>query len=444
MPPLWPREAAANLRLAAPLIAAQLAGVGMGTIDTVFAGRLGPQALAAVAAGINYNVLFFVFAMGVTMACSPIVAHAVGAGRPAGQSAAFVRRARRFALLLALAWTVLENLLAPAVLRHLGLAPATADVALAFVRRLSLSSFGFSLWFTQRFAAEGLGAAAPIMLAGLCGLAANGVLDWLLLFGHLGAPRLGAPGCGVATAVASLLMAGVLRLAFARVRRLHEVGGAAPIASGPGIGELLHIGLPNGAILLAETGLFVVTALTVGRFGDATLAAYQIAINFAALAFMIPLGIGLATAVRVGHACGGGDGVAARRAGWTGIGLGLINAGSNAALMVLGGGAIVALYTDDAAIAAAARHFLLLAAGFQFFDGVQVTANGALRGAKDTRMPMLITLAAYWCVGLPLGYGLAFAAGLRADGLWWGLTAGLGVAALGLSLRWRHGSRDRR
>ncbi len=215
-------EIRANLKLALPLIAAQLAGVGMGAIDTIFAGRLGAQALAAVAVGVNFNVIFFVLFMGLFMACSPVVAHMVGAGRAPADIGAFIRKARGFAWIAGAVWVVLLNLSAAPALRQLHLDPQTTDLAITFVRTLSGSAFGLSLWFTLRFSAEGLGQVRPILYAGLVGLCCNILLDWLLLFGHFGLPRLGAPGCGVATTVSSLAMAGTLYRQFRRVRGLRE------------------------------------------------------------------------------------------------------------------------------------------------------------------------------------------------------------------------------
>lgn len=441
-------EARANLRLALPLIAAQIAGVGMGAVDTVFAGRLGPRALAAVAMGFNLNLVFFIFFMGLTMACSPIVAQMMGGGRAVGDIAAFVRRARRFALIAGTVWLIGLNLVAAPVLSHLGLDDETVRLSVRFVRLLSFSAYGMSLWFTQRFCAEGLGQTRPIVFAGTAGLAANALLDWLLLFPHpalnvWGLPVLGAPGCGVATSLSCLLMAGLLAWRFRRASVLRRLMTSALPAVLPveGVADILRLGLPIGTIMLAEAGLFVAVALLMARFGDLTIAAYQVAINFAALAFMIPVGLSLATTVRVGHAVGAGDADAARLRGGVGMVLGLLNAASNALILLLLGRWIAGLYTDDPAIAAQAAHFLYLAAAFQFFDGLQVTANGALRGFKDTRWPALITLIAYWLVGLPVGWWLAFDAGLGADGLWWGLTAGLGVAAMGLTLRYSRRAR---
>ena len=436
------REAVANLRLALPLIAAQVAAVGMGTVDTIFAGQLGPQALAAVAVAVNVNVLFLVFFMGLLMACSPIVAQMVGAERPAEEIGGFMRRARRFAVLVGLCWTLLLNLVAAPVLGSLNLAPETTAMAIAFERWLSLSGVGTSLWFCLRFSAEGVGVVRPIVIAGLTGLAANALFGWLLVFGHFGLPALGVRGFGLATTLASATMAGTLWRLYRRDPALQPLSDPGLVAGGrEGALDILRLGVPIACIVLAEGGLFVLTSLLMARFGDEVVAAYQVAINFASLVFMIPLGVAMATTVRVGHAVGAGDLAAARYRGFVGIRLGGFNAASNATLMLLFPLTLAGFYTRDAGIQAQAAGFLLLAAAFQLFDGVQATASGALRGLKDTRVPMVITLVSYWLVGMPVAWWLAFHLRQGPSALWWGLTAGLGMAALGLGLRFNHKSR---
>lgn len=432
-------ESKAILKLALPLIAAQLAGVGMGTVDTIMAGRLGKEALAAVAVGANLNVVFFVLFMGVLMACSPIVAQRAGAGEADARVGAFTREALLLGLLLSLVWVLGTQLFAAPVLMHIGLAPETARVAVDFLRVYCFAGFGFCAWFVLRYVAEGVGVTRPIFWSGLAGLLGNLLLDWVLMYGKFGFPALGAVGCGYATSLSALLMAAVLALQYPRHASLRalQLFRRERVRLGAGAREILRLGLPIGLILLAEAGLFVLTALWMARFGDTTVAAYQVAINFASVLFMIPLGVGLATTVRVGHAIGAGDSAQARHRGITGMKLGVLNAASNASIMVLLAPLLVALYTDDEGIAELAVRFLWLAGAFQFFDGLQVTANGALRGIKDTRMPMLITVAAYWLVGMPVAWMLGFRSALAASGLWWGLTAGLAVAALGLSLRFR-------
>lgn len=440
--PAFRAEVTANLRLALPLITAQIAAVGMGTVDTIYAGRLGPQPLAAVAVAVNVYNLFLIFFMGLLMACAPIAAQLYGAQRSQAELGAFLRRSRRFALIVGLIWTLLLNLVGPLMLKALGLSVATTADAIEFLRWYSGVGLMTAIWFALRFGAEGLGQVRPIVIAAVIGPSANALFGWLLLFGPFGLPTFGIKGLGLASTLATTLMAAVLAWQYRRVPALRAtwVADAATgrLAIGEGARDILKLGLPIAAIITAEGGLFVLTALLMARFGESTVAAYQVAINFSSLVFMIPLGVAMATTVRVGHAAGAGDHVAARRRGTTGVVLGGLNAASNAAIMLLFSGLIVACYTDDAAIATQAAGFLWLAAAFQLFDGLQATANGALRGLKDTRMPMLITLVSYWGIGMPVAWWLAFHAGLGPNGMWWGLTAGLGMAALGLSLRFRH------
>ena len=435
--PEFKAEARANLKLALPLIAAQLAGVGMGTIDTIMSGRLGKEALAAVAAGTNLNVVFFVFFMGLLMACSPIVAHRAGAGQADVRVGAFTREALLLSVGIAAFWVLCAHLIAAPVLLSIGLAPETGQMAAEFMRTLSWSAFGFSAWFVLRFIAEGMGTTKPIFFSGLAGLLCNLLLAWVFMYGKFGVPAMGAVGCGWATTISSLLMALVLAMQYRCHAPLRQIAAFKPLwpRMGRDAREIIRLGLPIGFILLAEAGLFVLTAMWMARFGDSIMAAYQIALNFASVLFMIPLGVGLATTVRVGHAMGAGQTVEARFRGSVGMKLGMLNAASNASIMVLLSALIAGLYTNDNEIAAVATHFLWLAAAFQFVDGLQVTANGALRGIKDTRVPMMITIAAYWIFGMPVAHALAFGIALGPSGLWWGLTAGLAVAAAGLSLR---------
>lgn len=432
-------EARANLRLALPLIAAQLAGVGMGAIDAVMAGHLGARELAAVAVAVNLNVVLFVFFMGIFMACSAIVSQRRGASDDEAAVGRFARSLLKLALVIAALWCGLTQLLAAPVLNSLHLDATTTKLAIAYLRAFVFSSFGLSLWFALRFVAEGLEVSRPVMIAGLLGLAINMLFNWLLIYGIGPFPQLGLVGSGWATTLACLVMAATLAIYYRFHPRLKAVQLFGSHETEPGaVREVLRLGVPIGLILIAEAGLFVAVALMMARIGERTVAAYQVAINFASVAFMIPLGIGLATTVRVGFFAGANQPLLARHAGIVGMKLGVANAALNAAVMVLFASIIVALYTQDAGIAKQAVGFLSLAAAFQFFDGLQATANGALRGHKDTRVPMVITLVSYWLIGLPVAWWLGFYTPLGPDGLWWGLSAGLAAAAAGLSWRFLH------
>ncbi|MES2682092.1 MAG: MATE family efflux transporter [Pseudomonadota bacterium] len=431
-------EMRANLKLALPLIAAQLAGVGMGATDTIMAGKLGPNALAAVAVSVNLNVAFFVFFLGLFMAASAIVSQRRGAGTDPESLGRYGRTLLRLSLWMGALWCLLVQLVAGPAIRALNLDAETTALAIPYLRAYAFSSFGLSAWFALRFVAEGLEATRPVMLAAVVGLLINALFNWLLIFGYGPIPALGVTGSGIATALACVVMAGTMALLYQRHPLLKTLRLFAGRGDEPGaVRETLRLGLPIALIILAEAGLFVVVAMLMARLGERTVAAYQIAINFASVVFMIPLGIGFGTTVRVGFFAGAGDAAAARYAGLVGMAMGTGNAAFNATLMLVFGSMIAALYTSDTGIAAQAVAFLGLAAIFQLADGLQATANGALRGLKDTRIPMLITLASYWLIGLPVAWWLCFHTPLAANGLWWGLTAGLAAAAIGLTARFR-------
>ena len=430
------REAAQNLALALPLIAAQVSFIAMGVVDTLIAGRLGGAQLAAIAVGSNVWMQLFVLFMGICMACSTIVAHRAGAGQAPAEIGGFVRRSLVLALGLGAAWTLLGRTLAWPVISHLGLTPSTAELAYRYMLAESWSGPLFALCFVLRSSAEGLGLARVIMVTGLISLAVKCAANFWLVRGGAGLPALGLIGLGWATVLTSFVMLAVYLVQYRLWPRLRELrllrGSWRPRREAL---EMLTLGVPIGLILFAEAAFFCSTALLMASFGDAIVAAHQVAISFASLTFMVPLSIGLATTVRVGHAAGAGLAGEALARGKTGMLLGLGFALFSAALMGLAPQWITALYTDVPEVAQRAQTFLRFAALFQLFDCLQATANGALRGIKDTRVPMLVTVIAYWLVGMPAAWLMAFRLGYGPNALWWGFIIGLALAAVGLSLR---------
>jgi multidrug resistance protein, MATE family len=431
------RESGELLRLALPIIAAQITFVGMGTVDTIMAGRLGGRELAAVAVGSNLWFLSFVFFMGLFMAMSPIVAQRLGAGRPDAETGNFVRGAMTAAIAVGVLWTLLVRFAAPPVVHVLGMDEVTTRFAVDYLRAVVWSAAPFSLCFVLRYTAEARGFPRAVLLAGLAGFSVNAFLDWVLMYGRLGFPALGPEGCGWATVVAGLVMVGVYLATFRFSRRLQSLQLLARRLQRPTAEhwEILRVGLPISVIWVAEVALFNLVAVLMARFGEIPVAAHQVAINFAALCFMVPMGLGLATTVRVGHAVGAGATADAALRGRVGIGLGFAFSLFSASAMALFPEAIVSVYTRDPDVTALAVTFLRYAALFQVFDCLQATASGALRGYKDTRVPMVITVIAYWGIGFPVAAGFAFGAGFGPTAMWWGLTAGLAAAAAGLCLR---------
>jgi MATE family multidrug resistance protein len=431
------QEARACLQLALPLVLAQLSFVSMGTVDTVIAGRLGPRQLAAVAVGANLWFMVFVPFFGLFMAVSPIVAQRMGAGRDPAETGALVRDVLKLATATGLLWWAALWAVSGPVLDLLALEPEARGYAEGYIRAIGPGAVPFTLFFALRNAAEGSGQTRTTLVAGLLGLGVNALGAYALAFGKFGLPALGPAGCGVATAIAGAAMVA----SYLAMYRWHPVlktldlfGAARPAAAGAAA-EVARLGAPIALIVTAEAWLFLIGALLMARFGTDAMAAHQIAINFASLTFMVPMSVGMATTVRVGHAAGAGDRAAVRLRGLVGIALGAVFALFSATLMAGLPRAIVGLYTAAGGVTALAVRFLYYAALFQLFDCVQATANGALRGLKDTRVPMLITVGAYWLAGLPLAAGLAFGARAGPAGIWFGFIAGLAIAAVGLSAR---------
>jgi MATE family multidrug resistance protein len=435
-------EAGHNLKLAMPLIAAQLSFVGMHTVDTLMAGRLGAASLAAVAVGANIWFLAFVIFMGLFMSVSPIVAQRVGAGRPAAETGTLLRNALLLAVLLGGVWTLLINVVADPMLDLLNLEPLTRRLAEGYLRAISWGAIPFCLCFVMRNGCEGNGATRAPVIAGVVALTVNALANLPLMYGYLGFPALGAIGTGWGTVVAVWSMTLVYALLYRLDPRLHAMRlfDGRPRLSAE-LREIFTLGIPICASVVAEAWLFNLGALLMAHFGGSVVAAHQIAINFASLVFMVPLSIGLATAVRVGQAVGAGDARTAALRGRTGIMLGAAFAVLSAACMALFSRSVVALYTDVPEIANLAVRFLMLAAIFQLFDCLQATTNGALRGFKDTRVPMAVTVSAYWLAGLPIAAWLTLGTSIGPAGVWCGFIVGLAIAALGLGLRFQRRSR---
>ncbi len=441
------QEVRATLRLAGPVVGAQLAQMSMGFVDTVMVGRLGPEALAGVALGNTTFFFLLIVCMGAVQAVGPMVSQAHGAGR-AEAVARSVRQGLWLAVLLALpAMLLLWNM--GAILRGLGQAEVAVAGAQGYLRAI-LWGFPAALAFMAlRSFVEGLSRPLPVTVITVCGVGLNVAANYVLMYGALGAPALGLTGTGWATTLVFWFMLVVLAVFVQRVPpfRAYRIFARLRSPDPTYFRELLRIGWPIGISSGVEAGLFMITALMMGTLGATALAAHQIAIQCAAFTFMVPLGIGIAASVRVGQAAGRGVRGGVRRAGYTGVLLATGVMTPSAVLFWTVPEAIVGLYLDpqdpaNAAVVRLAVALLGIAAVFQVFDGVQVAAMGALRGLKDTRVPMLIALATYWGVGLTAGYVLGLALGRGATGLWWGLVVGLTAASVLLLMRFRRQARS--
>ena len=440
--PRFRHEVGRTATLAAPLVAGHLATGLIGFVDSVIAGHHGTDTLAAVAVGTALFWLPMMVPMGTLMSVPPAVSQLDGSGRRGEVGPLF-----RQALWLAVGLGVLLFgfiTLAGHALGPMGISASIVPGATAFLHGIRWGVPALTLYLCMRYLSDGLHFTLPSMVLGFGGLLVLAPLGYVLTWGAFGLPELGPAGPGYASAVMLWCQAIAFAVYLWRARRFadlrlftrFDMPQWAPIRG------LLVVGLPIGVTVAMEGGLFVATALLIGRLGEVPAAAHQVAINVASLCFMVPVGLAEATTIRVGHALGRGDGDGVRRAARAGL---LIVMGTqcfSALVLLLGNEWVVDFYTADAAVATLAASLMLYAAAFQFPDGVQVISAGALRGLGDTRVPMLLAAISYWGVGMVLGSVLGLGVGglvtpMGPKGMWIGLIAGLLVAAVLLGLRYR-------
>jgi multidrug resistance protein, MATE family len=440
-PSSWQRlkdESRISFALALPIAIGQLASMAMSVVDTILAGRHGPITLAAVAVGSAIWSLALLICVGLMMAIPPTVAQLNGANRrtevaPVWRQSLWLALAVGLLLLVFMRWS-------PQLLVWMQIAPEVQQPAAEFLHAISWGAPGLALFFATRYFSEGMSWTTPTLWFGLGALALLIPIGAALLFGFGPIPALGAAGLGYATAIVMWCEFIAFALFLHRAERFRDLQLLSHFEAPDWvkIKPLLVLGVPMGFAILMEGSLFVATALLIGRLGATDVAAHQIALNVASALFMIPLGVALATTVRVGNGVGAGDREAVKWAMKAGLFLVLMTQTLAALLLVFGGPIISRWYTDDVAIAGLATTLMVYAAFFQYPDGIQALSGGALRGLKDTTVPAMITIFAYWAVGLSAGIYLGIDQGLRAPGFWLGLTIGLSVAAVLLFLRfWR-------
>ena len=435
------REASALWQLAWPILIGQLATVGMGVADVAMAGHASAQDLAGVSLGVSIWHIVIVTLMGLLIAVNPIVAQHMGAGQHA-RIGTVVRQGLWTALGAGVLAMVVINL-AALVFEVLDIEPAVRVLARQFVFVISFALPAFCCYRVLYGYSASVNQTKPLMVIALLALVLNILVNWVLVFGNLGLPRLGGLGCAWSTLLCVWFdlaaMAWWIRRSAAYRSTQPFTGFEVPRWSE--IRSLLRIGLPIAVTYFAATSAFSLLALLVAGFGTTQVAAHQIALNFASLVFMVPMSLGTALLTRVGLALGAGDPGQARFRAWVGVGLAFLVAIVSAAMIAVFNAQIAAAYTNDAAVAALATQLLVFAALFQLPDAVQVATSCAIRAYKVTRPPMVIHLAAFWGLCLPLGcvLGLALpwmpwrpALAMGAQGFWIALVAGLSVAALGL------------
>jgi MATE family multidrug resistance protein len=433
-----------TLSLALPIAFAQVALMTMGLVDAALVGRISDTELAAVSVGNSLTFAMCCPGMGVTMAVEPLASQAVGAGDVPRAWTSL--RAGIVACLLLAVPTMLFAYASTLLLEPLGVDPSIIPAARRFVLARLPGIPSWLLFMAAKAYLEARGLTRPLLLGGWFANVLNFVAASLLIFGDrallwvglpaAGLPMLGSFGAGLGTSLSNTLLALIA---------LGACYGARPEGASLFRGEraelvattkkLLRVGIPIGLQLLTEVGVFALVSLLAGRLGARTSAAHQIALGLAAMTFMGVLGISAATAVRVGRAIGEGDERGPRRAGLVGLGLVTIYMSACALIFVVFARPLARIFTPDPAVLELSVSLLRIAALFQLADGIQGVASGALRGAADTRFASWANVACHWGVGLPLALLFGFTLERGAVGLWWGLSAGLGVVAAVLTLR---------
>jgi len=435
----WRNELHHYFRIAWPLVLNNLAMAGMQVADTVMAGKLGAEALATVAIGSAVWFFCYCWSMGLLMSLSASIAQLYGAHKfhAIGQ---YARQAVTIALLLAALVVLIAYSQIGAFFEAISIDNSFRSDATAYVKAISLGAPAIFLFLVMRYVTEGVGETRPIMAATFFQLACNVLLNYCFIFGHWGAPAMGAVGAGVASAITMVLTAiGMFCYLWWHPRYApYQLWRGRWLAELSIQRELWLLGLPMAIGISAEVGLFNAVALLMGGLGATASAANQIAINFASTTFMIPMAIGVAAMVRVGHLLGADKYVEARYAAWFSVWLCTTIMALSALLILIFRHQLVYAYTPLIEVAEVAVDMLAIAAVFQIVDGLQVGAAGALRGYKDTRVPMLISLFSYWACAFPAAYLFVKYLHWPASTVWWGFVIGLGMAGLLLSqrLRW--------
>ncbi len=436
------RELGATLTLGWPIVLANVAIYAMTATDFIMLGRLSPRALAAGALGFNLFQPAMVLGIGIVAALAPIAAAKIGAG----ESSDALRRATHQSLLSAvalslLAWVYLWRV--EAILLAIGEPADLARDAGIYMRGYQWSLLPNLLFITARCVFSALERPRPTLIAGLVAVAFNALANYALVFGEFGMPRLGVFGSGIATTLSQTLMFLILLGASLVEPRLRRVRPFAlpwrPVRRD--LAALWRLGLPMGAMILAEVGVFSAATMVAGLIGRATLEAHTAALQIVSIAFMIPLGLGQAATVRVALAYGAHNARAIGRAGWCVFGLTLVYAALSAAAMVAAPRLLIAPFIDvdapeNANAVAIAVALLKVAALFQVFDATQCTLANMLRGLHDSKWPFVIAILGYWAIGAPIGLALGFLTPLGGVGIWIGLATGLAIVAVLLMSRW--------
>jgi multidrug resistance protein, MATE family len=434
------RETRTLFHLALPLMGAQLAQMGMGVTDAIMAGQYNYIHLAGVALGGSVLWPVMMLVMGLIQAVTPTVAQLNGA-RDYSEVGEVIRQGLWMALAGGIIAAITLSNIGP-VYSLMEVDPAAAAISIPYLKSAAFGIPALMCFFCLRFLADGMGYTRPALLISISALTLKIPLNYVLIYGKFGLPEMGGVGCGVAQAIIMWFQLGLVLLVVTRKR--FDITGWRSRFSLPNwrrIEALLIIGLPIGATIFAEMGLFSMTTLLLGRFGAEVVAAHNIAMNLNGLVFMPPLALGIAATIRIGFRVGANEVMEARTTAAIAMGTTTLLAMTGSLLIFLFRHNLVAAYTSEADVSELAATLLLFVVFFLLFDALQSTAVGVLRGYKDTKIPMWIALFSYWGIGLPMECILGFGwigEPMGVYGFWLGLAAGVGTAAILLSIRlWR-------
>ena len=421
------------LDLAIPVVIVHLGLMFMGVVDTMMVGRVSAEALAGVALGNVYYFTVAIFGLGTLAVLDPVVAQAAGAGDDEG----IARGIQRGVLLSCLLSIPISLALwpAPSLLAWLHQPPEVVPIAGAYARVSIPGTLGMLVFTALKQGLQALHRTRPIVITILVANLANVFFNWVMIFGHLGFPPLGAVGSAWATSLTRLLLVALLLWSAWPVLRT-QLKPLRRAAFDPGpLGRMLRLGAPIGVQHQLEYGVFSIVGLLMGTLGTIAVAGHQVALNLASVTFMVPLGISTAAAVVVGHAVGRGDPEATVSSARSALTVAMGFMGTTALIFLLAPLVLARLYTDQSDVLQVAVTLIPLAGVFQVFDGIQVTSIGILRGLGDTKGPMIAGLLGYWVLGLPISLLLGLHLGGGPAGLWWGLVCGLVIVALVLLAR---------
>ncbi len=428
-----------TVRLALPLVLAELGWMSMAIVDTIMVGHLpnSAAAMGAVSLGSNIFIVLGLFGGGLLLGLDTLVAQAFGAGQREDCHRSLIN-----SIYLSIALTpflAAPVLLLPRLLRSMQVDKDVLSLAIPYTNALTVGLLPLLLYFALRRCLQAMDMVRPVAFALISANLVNAGFNWVLIYGHLGAPAMGAVGSGWSTAIARTYMAAVLvgyLLWYDHRYRTNLLKTPVDVDLSR-IRRLITLGLPAALQFTLESGVFAAATALIARLGAVPLASHQIALNTVALTYMVPLGIASAAAVRVGQALGRKEPQAAGDAGGTAIFLGASFMTLASIGLLVFPRWIARVYTPDEAVIHSTTALLAAGAAFQLFDGIQTVATGALRGAGDTRTPMLCHLLAYWVIGLPLGAWLCFRLQWGALGLWIGLSLALILIGVVLLFVWR-------